>query len=331
MTLRDGEQAPGFALKSNQKVKVAKLLEEIGVDTIEAGFPANKEHDYESVKAVAENIHSSEVAAFARAMVGDIELAAKSLEKAKHPVILTFTPVSDAKLKIINWTRLQGQDYATKAIQLARKFVDEVSYGVEFASKANETYLIELLQSAVDAGATRISIGDTTGYMLPFQFGDLTTKVLNSVHGDYLFSVHCHNDCGMGIANPVEAIKRGAREVHTTAYGIGERTGNTALETLLQTVYYHKKTLGCESGVDYRAIIRNVRKISNIFNISILPNSPVIGDNAFATAAGMHIKGQNIYHEIDPQEVYGIKSQVFSGPHSGSTKDAKSKRNPSDF
>ena len=330
-TLRDGEQAPGFALDTNQKVRVATLLEEIGVNSIEAGCPANKEHDYESVKAVARSITKSEVAAFARAKTEDIELAAQSLEQAQYPVILTFTPASDAKLKIIGWTRQQGIDYAVNAIQHARRYVDQVSFGVEFASKAEETYLNDLLQSAVDAGANRIVLGDTTGYMLPEQFGHLVRNVAGAVEGDYLLSVHCHNDCGMGIANPIEAIKNGAREVHVTAYGIGERTGNTSLETLLQNVYYHKEILGCQSDVDYKSIVRNVREIAKIFNISILPNSPVIGENAFATAAGMHIKGHNIYHEINPKRVYGVKTQIFSGPHSGSAQGQNHKVNPMDM
>ncbi|MCK5040103.1 MAG: hypothetical protein KAR87_03990 [Candidatus Aenigmarchaeota archaeon] len=330
-TLRDGEQSPGFALNTDQKVRVARLLEEIGVSSIEAGFPANKEHDYDSVKAVAKIIEKAEVVAFARAKKEDIELAAKSLECAKSPVIAILAPASDTKLEIIDWTRQQGLDYAVNAVQLARRYVDQVCIGVEFASKADKGYLSTLLQSVVNAGATRIVICDTTGFMLPDQFGSLVDNVIKTVQGDYILGVHCHNDCGMGVANAVEAIRKGAKEVHVTAYGIGERTGNTALETLLQNIYYHKDILGCTANVNYKAIVKNIREIVDIFGIPVLPNSPVIGENAFATGAGMHIKGQNIYHEIDPNDVYGVQSCVFSGPHSGSTKGKERKLNPMDI
>ena len=167
--------------------------------------------------------------------------------------------------------------------------------------------------------------------MLPDQFGNLVSGVLKTVQGDYVLSVHCHNDCGMGVANAVEAVRKGAREVHTTVYGIGERTGNTALEILLQTFYYHKDILGCKTNADYKIIVKNIKEIAKIFNIPILPNSPVVGDNAFATAAGMHINAQNIYHEINPEKVYGIKPRVFSGSHSGLTQEKDRKINPMDI
>lgn len=329
-TLRDGEQSPGFALNKKQKIEVARLLEDIGVDTIEAGFPTNYSHDFESVKAVANEIKRAEVAAFSRAVEKDIEITAKALEGAEKPVIFTFTPGSDRKLSNLGWTREEGIERAVNAVSYAKKFLDEVEFGAEFSTRADRNYLSLLFNEAINAGATRLAIGDTSGYALPQQFGDLIEFVLNNVHGDYRLSIHCHNDLGLAVANSLAGVEKGATEVQVTSCGIGERCGNTSLETFLHAIYLHKEHFGISTSINYKAIVENVRRIAKIFEIDISPNSPVIGENAFATAAGIHIKGGNIYLEVDPVEVYGVEPKFYSGPHSGSYVNGDKKINPLD-
>ena len=329
-TLRDGEQAPGFALSKNQKVEVARRLDKIGVTTIEAGCPANKDHDYESVNAVAKVVENSEVAAFARAVEGDIDLAVRALEPAKYPVILTFTPASDAKLAAVGWTREQGLEAGVKAVEYAKRFVDDVSFGTEFSTKADIEYLVRLFNEVVSAGTKRIVIADTTGYMLADQFGSLVKEVRERVNGDYVLSVHCHNDLGSAVANSLSAIQNGATEVQVTANGFGERCGNTSLETLAHALYLHGERLGVSVDVNYKAMVENVRAIAKVFGVPVLPNHPVVGENAFATAAGIHIRAAGLYLEVDPNEVYGINGQTFSGPHSGSYRSGERKANPKD-
>jgi len=329
-TLRDGEQAPGFALSSNQKVKVARSLDEIGVTTIEAGFPANQEHDYNSVNAVAKTVENSEVAAFARAVENDIDLAARALEPAKHPVILTFTPASDAKLASIGWTREQGLEAGVKAVEHAKRFVEDVSFGTEFSTRADKDYLVRLFNEVISAGAKRIIIADTTGYMLSNQFGSLVKEVKERVNGDYTLSVHCHNDLGLAVANSLSAIQNGATEVQVTANGIGERCGNTSLETLAHALYLHGERLGVSADVNYKAMVENVRSIAEVFEVPVHSFQPVVGENAFATAAGTHIRAAELYLEVNPQEVYGIEGETFPGPHSGPHTSGAKKENPKD-
>ncbi len=327
-TLRDGEQAPGFALSKNQKVEVARRLDEIGVTTIEAGFPANQNHDYDSVRSVAEVVENSEVAAFARAVERDIDLAAKALEPARNPVILTFTPASDAKLRSIGWTREQGLDAAARAVQYSKKFVKDVSFGAEFSTRADHDYLIQLFNGVVGAGANRIVVADTTGYMLPDQFGSLVNEVKEKVRGNYVLSVHCHNDLGVAVANSLSAVQNGAKEVQVTAGGIGERCGNTSLETLAHALHIHGERLGASADVNYKVMVENVKAIAKIFGMPILPNHPVVGKNAFATAAGIHIRAAEMYLEVDPREVYGVNGEILSSPHSGSYTSGGGMPNP---
>ena len=209
-TLRDGEQAPGFALNPAQKVEVAKCLEEIGVDTIEVGMPANQEHDFPAIQAVSEVVQDVEIAAFVRATSKDIELAARALEKARKPVIQTFTPAYDKRLAQLGWTAEQGLEYAVQSVRDARKYFDQVCFGAEFSTKADRNYLTHLFQSVVNEGATRIVVADTTGYAVPDQLKDIIAHIKRNVRGDYRLSVHCHNDIGQAVANALAALSSGA-------------------------------------------------------------------------------------------------------------------------
>lgn len=316
-TLRDGEQAPGFALNPAQKVEAAKYLEEIGVDTIEAGMPANQEHDFPAIQAISQAVQKVEVAAFVRAASKDIELAARALEKAKNPVVQTFTPAYEKKLIQLGWTPEQGLEYAVQSVRNAKKYVDTVCFGAEFSTKADRQYLSQLFQAVVNEGASRIVVADTTGYALPDQFKDLVRHIKETVKGDYRLSVHCHNDIGQAVANALKALESGATEVQATVNGIGERAGNTSLETLYHALQVRSDIFSVETNINPKVLVENAHRIARIFGFSIQPNAPVTGKNAFSTAAGIHIQGGNIYLEINPEEIYGLKPGFIAGPHSG--------------
>ena len=319
-TLRDGEQAPGFALNPTQKVEVAKCLEEMGVDTIEVGMPANQEHDFPAIQAVSEAVQNVEIAAFVRASSSDIELAAKALEKAKKPVIQTFIPAYQRKLVQLGWTLEQGLEYAVQSIREAKKYFDQVCFGAEFSTKADRNDLTRLFQSVVDEGATRIVVADTTGYAVPDQFKDIVADIKRNVKGNYRLSVHCHNDIGQAVANALAALNSGANEVQVTVNGIGERAGNTSLETLYHALQVRPDVYTLETNITPQLLVANAHKIARIFGFAIPPNAPVTGRNVFSTAAGIHIQGGSVYLEVDPEKVYGIKPGFVAGPHSGKFK-----------
>ena len=324
-TLRDGEQSPGVNLCPEEKVEIARYLEKLKVDVIEAGFPITSPGDLQAIKMVVQNIKIPVIAALARARQGDIDTAREALEGCKNPRIHTFIATSDIHLKYkLCKTRDEVLEMAEAAVKYARKFVEDVQFSAEDASRSDLDFLCRVIERAIQAGAAVINVPDTVGYQIPSQFGELIRKIKEKVPATdkVTLSVHCHNDLGLALANSLAAVENGADQVECTVNGIGERAGNTAMEELVMAMatrpdYYGNFTTNIEQNQIYRAS----RLVSKLTGMVVQPNKSIVGRNAFAHESGIHqdgvLKEKSTYEIMKPESIGLMNRAIVLGKHSG--------------
>jgi len=307
-----------------EKIRMARQLESLGVDIIEAGFPIASDGDFEAVRAIAAECDKVTVAALARTADADICRAAEALEHAAHPRIHTFVATSDIHLQHkLKKTRGEVLEMTRRAVRIARSYIDEVEFSAEDATRSDLNYLCEVLEVAVAEGATILNIPDTVGYTLPTEFARVISTVRQRVVRDreVTISVHCHNDLGMAVANSLAAISEGARQVECTVNGIGERAGNAALEEIVMAINVRGDQLPFETGIDTTAIYPASRLLSEIIGFGVQPNKAIVGRNAFAHEAGIHQHGvlnNPLCYEIMTPESVGVPTNsLVLGKHSG--------------
>ena len=291
-TLRDGEQVPGCQLNTIEKIQVAKALELLGVDVIEAGFPVSSPGDFNSVVEISKAVTWPVICALTRAVKKDIEMAAESLKHAKRKRIHTGIGTSDMHIKHkFNSNREEIIERAVKAVKFARRFVDDVEFYAEDAGRTDNEYLARVVQAVVNAGATVINIPDTTGYCFPHQYGAKIKYLIDHVDlKEAILSTHCHQDLGMATANTLTGVLNGARQVEVTVNGIGERAGNTSLEEVVMALKSHRE-LGLETNINTTKIHSTSRLVSALMNMPVQPNKAIVGRNAFAHSSGIHQDG----------------------------------------
>ena len=308
-TLRDGEQVPGCQLNTVEKIQVAKALETLGVDVIEAGFPVSSPGDFNSVIEISKAVTWPTICALTRAVEKDIEVAAEALKYAKHGRIHTGIGTSDSHIRYkFNSNREEILERAVKAVRYARKFTDDVEFYAEDAGRTDNEYLARVIEAVIDAGATVVNIPDTTGYCLPSEYGAKIKYLCDNVPNidKAIISTHCHNDLGMATANTMAGIMNGARQCEVTINGIGERAGNTALEEIAMILKSHREP-GLSSNINTSGIYPLSRTVSNLMNMPVQPNKAIVGRNAFAHSSGIHqdgvLKNVSTYEIIDPKDI----------------------------
>ena len=310
-TLRDGEQAPGCQLNTIEKIQVAKQLEALGVDVIEAGFPISSPGDFNSVIEISKAVTWPTICALTRAVEKDIDVAVEALQYAKHKRIHTGIGTSESHIKYkFNATREEIIERAVAAVKYARRFVEDVEFYAEDAGRTDNEYLARVIEAVVKAGATVCNIPDTTGYCLPQEFGEKIKYLMEHVDGlssgKAILSTHCHNDLGMATANTMAGVLNGARQVEVTINGIGERAGNTSLEEIAMILKCHKG-IGIDTNINTQKIYPTSRLVSSLMNMPVQPNKAIVGRNAFAHSSGIHqdgvLKNAQTYEIIDPKDV----------------------------
>jgi 2-isopropylmalate synthase len=323
-TLRDGEGSPGFHLDANSKIRIARQLEKLGVDVIEAGFPISSRGDFEACQRIAREIRSTGVTALARAVREDIDAVWAAIKDAETPQIHIVLSVSDVHIdRKLGKTREQVLKQGAEMVAYARTLCERVEYSPEDAGRADREYLLETVETMIAAGATVINIPDTTGYCLPGEFGELVHQLIADARGadKVLFSVHCHNDLGLATANALAALTAGARRVECTVNGIGERAGNTSLEEIVMLLRVRQSRLGLECRVDPKEITRASRLVAELTGTPVQPNKAVVGANAFAHAAGIHqdgiLKDKLNYEIMKPEDVGLSDSRIVLTARSG--------------
>ena len=323
-TLRDGEQSPGASMTRGEKLRIARALEKMKVDVIEAGFPIASPGDFEAVKSVAGAIKDSVVCGLARAGDKDIDAAAAALKPAVAGRIHTFIATSPIHMeRKLNLGPEQVLEAAVRAVKRARRHTDDVEFSPEDAGRSELDFLCRIIEATIKAGASTINIPDTVGYSMPAQFGQTIAQLIERVPNSdqAVFSVHCHNDLGLAVANSLAAVLNGARQVECTINGLGERAGNAALEEIVMAVRTRKDYFQCETGVDAAEIVSCSKLVSNVTGFPVQPNKAVVGANAFAHEAGIHQDGvlkESITYEImTPQEVGIPSNSIVLGKHSG--------------
>ncbi len=323
-TLRDGEQSPGASMTKEEKLRIAKALEKMQVDVIEAGFPVASPGDFEAVQMVARNVQNSTVCGLARAIDKDIESAGAALKDANSARIHTFIATSPIHMKYkLRMQADQVLEQAVAAVKKARSFTDNVEFSPEDAGRSDLDYLCRVIEAVIKAGAKTINIPDTVGYNVPEQFGtlihNLITKIPNSDQA--IFSVHCHNDLGLAVANSLSAVVNGARQVECTINGLGERAGNAALEEIVMAVRTRKDIFSVNSHIDTTQIVPCSRLVSSITGFPVQPNKAIVGANAFAHESGIHqdgvLKSRETYEIMRAQDVGWIDNSIVLGKHSG--------------
>ncbi len=324
-TLRDGEQAPGCSMNLQEKLTLARQIERLGVDIIEAGFAIASEGDYESVRAVAGALEHASVCSLARTSEADIERAGRALEPAKRPRIHTFIATSDIHLEHkLKMGREQVLEEVDRAVRQARGYTDDVEFSAEDATRSDWDFLIQVFNTAVKAGATTLNVPDTVGYTTPVEYHELISYLRAHIPGseNLIFSLHCHNDLGLAVANSLAAIQAGARQVECTVNGIGERAGNTAMEEVVMAL---KTRPDAFEGLDTKVVTTEIyptsRLLSSIIGIPVQPNKAIVGDNAFAHEAGIHqdgvLKAAITYEIMTPQSIGRPSNELVLGKHSG--------------
>lgn len=324
-TLRDGEQSPGCSMHLKEKIRLAEKLEDLGVDILEAGFPIASEGDYQAVKAVSEAVTRPTVAALCRAVEPDVLKAIEALKKAKKSRIHTFIATSDIHLEYkLKKTRDEVKEMTRNAIRLAKQNADEVEFSAEDATRSDMDFLCEVLDIAVEEGATVLNIPDTVGFCLPKEYAETIRTIKDRVVGnkkDVIISVHCHNDLGLAVANTLAAIDAGARQVECTINGIGERAGNAALEEIVMALQIRSDKMPYKTNIDSTKLYPASQLLSSIISFGVQPNKAIVGRNAFAHEAGIHQHGvlsNPLCYEIMTPESVGVpKTEIVLGKHSG--------------
>jgi 2-isopropylmalate synthase len=323
-TLRDGEQSPGASMNQAEKLRIATQLEKLGVNVIEAGFPAASEGDFEAVKIIAETLKTAQVAALCRANEEDIKRGWDAIRNAAHPRIHTFIATSDLHMKYkLQMDPEQVLEQAIKSVKLAASYTDNVEFSAEDGSRSDRDFLCRVFEAVIDAGATTVNLPDTVGYAIPEEFAQLVTYVMNNTPNisRAVLSVHCHNDLGLATSNTLAAIKAGARQVEVTVNGIGERAGNTSLEEVVMSLHTRPNYFPQTTTIDTRRIYPTSRLVSMITGIIVQPNRAIVGANAFAHEAGIHqdgvLKNPMTYEIMNPETIGLNKNNLVLGKHSG--------------
>jgi 2-isopropylmalate synthase len=322
-TLRDGEQVPGCKLNTKEKLELALLLEDLGVDIIEAGFPISSPGDFESVQQISLAIKNATVCALSRSVEKDIEEAAASLRHAVRPRIHTGIGTSDYHIKLkFNSTREEILERAIAAAKFARNFTNDVEFYCEDAGRSDNEYIARVVEAVIKAGATTVNIPDTTGYCLPHQYGEKIAFLYNNVPNidKAVISCHCHNDLGLATANSIAGAAAGARQIECTINGLGERAGNTSLEEVVMVIRQHKE-LGLYTDINTQMLTAMSRKVSDTMRMPVQPNKAIVGSNAFSHSSGIHqdgfLKNSINYEIIDPAEVGADGSKIVLTARSG--------------
>jgi len=322
-TLRDGEQVPGCKLNTDQKIKIAKQLDFLGVDVIEAGFPVSSPGDFKSVDAIAKIVQNATVCGLTRSVENDIKIAAEALKYAVKPRIHTGIGTSDSHIKHkFKSTREDILERAFKAVSYAKSFVEDVEFYAEDAGRTDNSYLAQVCEAAIKAGATVLNIPDTTGYCLPHEYGAKIKYLKENVKGieKAILSCHCHNDLGLATANSIEGVINGARQIECTINGIGERAGNTALEEVVMILKQHPY-LNLETNINTEMLYGISQLVSESMGIYTQPNKAIVGANAFAHSSGIHqdgvIKNRETYEIINPKDVGVTESAIVLTARSG--------------
>jgi 2-isopropylmalate synthase len=323
-TLRDGEQSPGATMNMEEKVRVARQLQKLKVDVIEAGFPIASDGDFEAVKKVAQIIKGPEIAGLARANRADVERAWEAVKYAKKPRIHTFIATSDIHMKHkLRMNRQEVIDRAVKAVTQAKGYTESVEFSAEDAVRSDRDFLVNVLESVIAAGATTVNIPDTVGYTIPSEFSSLIKYLREHVSGinKIVISVHCHNDLGLAVANSLAAIEEGARQVECTINGIGERAGNASLEEIVMILKTRKDLMDFDTRIATKYLYPSSRLVSHITGMTVQANKAVVGANAFAHEAGIHqdgvLKEKTTYEIMTPESVGLSQSTLVLGKHSG--------------
>ncbi|MES2647331.1 MAG: 2-isopropylmalate synthase [Bacteroidota bacterium] len=322
-TLRDGEQVPGCKLNTAEKVELALLLEALGVDIIEAGFPVSSPGDFSSVEEISKVIKNATVCGLTRAVQKDIEVAGAALKYAKRPRIHTGIGTSDLHIKAkFNSNREDILVRAIQAVKWAKNFVDDVEFYAEDAGRTDNEYLARVVEAVIKAGATVVNIPDTTGYCLPHQYGEKMAFLMNNVPNMHkaILSCHCHNDLGLATANSIAGVIAGARQIECTINGIGERAGNTSLEEVVMILKQHK-SLGLYTNINTEMLNPMSRRVSDTMRMTVQPNKAIVGSNAFSHSSGIHqdgfLKEALTYEIINPVEVGADESKIVLTARSG--------------
>ncbi|MDB5491939.1 MAG: 2-isopropylmalate synthase [Micavibrio sp.] len=323
-TLRDGEQSPGCSMNHDEKLRMAALLDEMGVDVIEAGFPIASPGDFNSVKAIAESTKNAIIAGLCRTKKGDIEACAQAVAPAKRRRIHTF--VSTSPLHMKHKLNMQPDDVIAmiaESVAFARQFTDDVEWSAEDGSRSEDDFLARAVETAIKAGATTINIPDTVGYALPTDYAAKFTMLLNRVPNidKAVLSVHCHNDLGLAVANTLAGVAAGARQIECTINGIGERAGNAALEEVVMAIRTRNADLPYTNNIDTTKITGISRALGEITGVSVQPNKAIVGANAFAHESGIHqdgvLKNPQTYEIMTPESIGLSKNDLVIGKHSG--------------
>jgi 2-isopropylmalate synthase len=323
-TLRDGEQSPGCSMNLEEKLRMARQLDALGVDIIEAGFPIASDDDFAAVREVARTCRRPVIAALCRTTEIDIERAWEALSDAAHPRIHTFIATSDIHLQYkLQKTREEVLEMACQAVRMAKRFTDDVEFSAEDATRSDLDYLCQIITAVIEEGATVVNIPDTVGYTIPSEYAHIITTLKQRVPNidRATISVHCHNDLGLAVANSLTAVACGARQIECTINGIGERAGNASLEETVMALRVRKDLMPFETSVTSEEIYRSSQLLSNITGVLVQPNKAIVGKNAFAHEAGIHQHGvlkNRITYEIMTPESVGVKTNsIVLGKHSG--------------
>ncbi|GAB63976.1 MAG: 2-isopropylmalate synthase [Candidatus Jettenia sp.] len=323
-TLRDGEQSPGASLDINEKVQIARQLALLQVNVIEAGFPVSSQGDFESVKRIAQDVRGVSVAGLARAVEKDIDSAARALEKAEKPRIHIFLATSEIhrKYKLLK-AKEEIIHLAVKAVKYARKYVDDIEFSPEDASRTELDFLVQVVEAVIDAGAKTVNIPDTVGYAVPDHYASLIRGLKEHVKNIHkaIISVHCHNDLGLAVANSLAAVKAGAQQVECTINGIGERAGNAALEEIVMALKTRQDFYHCSTRIVTKELIATSKLVSTLTGLRVQRNKAIVGENAFAHQSGVHqdgvLKERTTYEIIKPEDVGHLKTRLVLGKLSG--------------
>lgn len=323
-TLRDGEQSAGAAMTATEKVTIAQQLDKLGVDVIEAGFPRSSEGDLEAVKQVAATVENSIVCALARANDTDVDVAGEAIKDARRPRLHTF--IATSPLHMERKLGLQPDEVmarAVAAVKRARNLVDDVEFSPEDAGRSEPDFLCRILEATIAAGATTVNIPDTVGYTLPDEFANLIRVLMERVPNSdkAVFSVHCHNDLGLAVANSLAAVQAGARQVECTINGIGERAGNAALEEIVMAILTRHQLFSCETGINHEQLVPTSNMVEQVTGLRVQPNKAIVGANAFAHESGIHqdgvLKERETYEIMRPEAVGWKANRIPLGKLSG--------------
>ncbi|MGE4569817.1 MAG: 2-isopropylmalate synthase [Gammaproteobacteria bacterium] len=323
-TLRDGEQSPGASMTKDEKVRIAKILEKMRVDVIEAGFAIASPGDFAAVKAVAEAIKDSTVCSLARALDKDIDRAGEAIKNANSGRIHTFIATSDIHMKMkLKMTPDEVVTQAIHSIKRATKYTNDIEFSPEDAGRSDLDFLCRIIEAAIDAGATTINIPDTVGYNIPHQFGEMMRQLIERIPNSdkAIFSAHCHNDLGLAVSNSLSAALNGARQIECTINGLGERAGNTSLEEVVMAIRTRQDVFNFDTNINAEHILAASRLVSSITGFVVQPNKAIVGANAFAHEAGIHqdgvLKHRETYEIMRAEDVGWNSNKLVLGKHSG--------------